>query len=125
MTPKIVIADDEASLRRLLMFALEELEDEGVQLLIAQDGGEAFELIEDEKPELIILDVMMPIMNGFDVCEKVRKELGMSDVTIILLTAKGQEADRLRGEAAGADLYITKPFDPDNLRDTAAGILGL
>lgn len=122
---KILIADDEASMRRLLMFALEDLEDEGVELLVTEDGGEALEVIEEEKPELIILDVMMPVMTGFEVCEKVRQELGMAGVSIILLTAKGQEADRIRGEEVGANLYITKPFDPDSLRETAAEILGL
>jgi two-component system, OmpR family, alkaline phosphatase synthesis response regulator PhoP len=125
MTPKILIADDEASMRRLLQFALEDLEDDGVELLMAEDGQEALELIAEEQPDLIILDVMMPKMNGFEVCENVRTKLGMSAVSIILLTAKGQEADRIRGEEVGADLYITKPFDPDNLRATASAILGL
>ena len=117
--------DDEAPMRRLLQFALEELEDEGVEILVAEDGQEALEMIAEEQPDLILLDVMMPRMNGFDVCTNVRSELGMNDVVIILLTAKGQEADRMKGEEVGANYYITKPFDPDKLRKTAAEILGL
>jgi DNA-binding response OmpR family regulator len=68
---------------------------------------------------------MMPEMSGFDVCDTVKNKLGLKNVTIILLTAKGQESDRHRGEEVGADLYLTKPFDPDELLDKAAEILGL
>lgn len=125
MSAKILIVDDEAPIRRLLQQSLEDLEDEGVELLLAEDGEAALELIEAERPALVLLDVMLPKMNGFDVCETVKHQLGMQDVTVILLTAKGQEVDRQRGEAAGADLYITKPFDPDELLDKAAEILGV
>jgi len=68
---------------------------------------------------------MMPKKNGFDVCQEVKHELGLSDTHIILLTAKGQEFDRQRGEAVGADLYMTKPFDPDALLATARSVLGI
>ena len=93
--------------------------------MVAEDGQAALKIIEVERPRLVLLDVMMPKMNGFEVCEHVKHKLGMKDVTIILLTAKGQEIDRERGKEAGADLYLTKPFDPDDLLDRAAGILGL
>src|SRR3989304_6821837 len=107
--PKILIVDDEAYIRLLIEQALEDLEDQGVELLTANDGEEALETIKTEKPELVFLDVMMPNMNGFDVCHAVKYELGLNDVTIVMLTAKGQEFDRHKGEAAGADMYITQP----------------
>ena len=125
MTDKILIVDDEAPIRRLLWQSLEDLEDEGVELMDAEDGQAALALIESERPKLVILDVMMPKMNGFEVCENIKHELGMTDVTIILLTAKGQEVDRKRGQEVGADYYLTKPFDPDDLLERAAEILGL
>lgn len=125
MTSKILMVDDEAPIRRLLQMTLEDFEDEGVELLVAENGQEALETIEKERPNLVFLDVMMPGMNGFEVCEAVKHKLGMDDVTIILLTAKGQEIDRRRGEAVGADMYITKPFDPDELYETAARVLDL
>jgi DNA-binding response OmpR family regulator len=125
MTSKILMVDDEAPIRRLLQMTLEDFEDEGVELLVAENGQDALATIEKERPNLVFLDVMMPGMNGFEVCESVKHKLGLSEVIIILLTAKGQEIDRRRGEEAGADMYITKPFDPDNLYETAARILKL
>jgi len=125
MTDKILIVDDEAPIRRLLWQTLEDLEDEGVELLDAEDGPSALTLIEAEHPKLVILDVMMPQMDGFEVCQRVRGQPDMGDVTIILLTAKGQEVDRQRGQEVGADLYLTKPFDPDDLLGRAAQILGI
>jgi two-component system alkaline phosphatase synthesis response regulator PhoP len=125
MTPKILIVDDEVYIRLLIEQALEDLEDEGVELLTAEDGKEALETIKAQKPELVFLDVMMPEMNGFDVCHAVKNELGLGDVYIVMLTAKGQEFDKHRGEAVGADTYMTKPFDPDELFEKATEVLGL
>ena len=122
---KILIVDDEAHLRMLLQQTLEDLEDEGVEILTASNGEEALKTIREEQPNLIFLDVMMPKKNGFEVCETVKHELRMSEVHIILLTAKGQEFDRQRGEQAGADLYMTKPFDPDAILAKARSVLGL
>ncbi len=122
---KILIVDDEAYIRLLIQQALEELEDEGVELLTANDGKEGLETIKTEEPALVFLDVMMPNMNGFDVCHAVKHELGLQGVYIVMLTAKGQEFDRQKGEAAGADAYMTKPFDPDELLEKAAEVLGL
>ena len=124
-TMKILIVDDEPHLRTLIQQSLEELEDEGVDLFTASNGEEALETIRREEPNLVFLDVMMPKKNGFDVCNSVKNELGLSHIHIVLLTAKGQEFDRQRGLEVGADLYMTKPFDPDALVSQARSVLGL
>lgn len=125
MSPRILIVDDEAHLRMLIQQTLEELEDEGVELVTAADGEEALEAIEAAAPQLMFLDVMMPKLSGFDVCSRVKKTLGMKDVYIVLLTAKGQAFDKQKGLEVGADLYMTKPFDPDTLLAKARTVLGL
>ena len=122
--PCILIVDDEAHIRLLIAQTLEELEEEGVEILTAENGEEALEIIRSEKPRLVFLDVMMPKMNGFDVCRRVKTELGMRDVYVIMLTAKGQEYDKHHGEEVGANLYMTKPFDPDELLARAREVLG-
>lgn len=123
--PKVLIVDDEPFIRLLLEQALEELEDEGVELITADNGETALEIIRDETPEIVFLDVMMPKMNGFDVCNAVKNELGISGVYIVLLTAKGQEFDRQKGIDVGADIYMTKPFNPDEVLDKARSVLNL
>lgn len=125
MEQKLLIVDDEAHIRMLLEQTLEDLEDEGVNFFSAQNGEEAFEIIKAEEPQLVFLDVMMPKMNGMEVCRKVKKELQLNNVFIVLLTAKGQELDRQKGQEVGADLYMTKPFDPEVILDKAREILGL
>ncbi|HAK87767.1 MAG TPA: response regulator [Nitrospiraceae bacterium] len=122
---KILIVDDEPHIRLLLEQTLEELEDEGVELLISDNGEDALEAIKTEKPELVFLDVMMPKMNGFDVCHRVKNDLGLNDVYIVMLTAKGQEFDKQRGVEVGADIYMTKPFNPDEIVEKARSVLGL
>ena len=125
MAKKILIVDDEAHIRMLIEQTLEDLEDEGVDFLVAVNGEEALDTICNEKPELVFLDVMMPKMNGIEVCRKVKKELGLNEVYIILLTAKGQELDRQKGQEVGADLYMTKPFNPETLLAKAREVLAL
>jgi two-component system, OmpR family, alkaline phosphatase synthesis response regulator PhoP len=125
MTKKLLIVDDEPHIRLLLEQTLEDLEDQGVELLTADNGEDALEIITTEAPNLVFLDVMMPKMNGFDVCHKVKNELKMSHVYIIMLTAKGQEFDRQKGNDVGADIYMTKPFDPDEVLEKSMEILGL
>lgn len=125
MTKKVLIVDDEPNILILMEQALEKLEDEGVELLTATNGEEALEAIQTEKPDLVFLDVMMPKMNGFDVCNTVKKELQMQDVYIIMLTAKGQEFDKQKGNDVGADLYMTKPFRPKTVLEKSIEILGL
>lgn len=124
MNPKILVVDDEAHITQLIEQALEELEDEGVELFIATNGEEALEMVKEEKPQLVFLDVMMPKVNGFEVCNTVKNEWKMTDIYIIMLTAKGQELDKQKGKEVGADMYITKPFDPDALYDKAVEVLG-
>lgn len=125
MTPTILIVDDEAHLRSLIRQTLEELEDEGVELITAENGEDALAAIARVKPRLVFLDVMMPKLSGFDVCRRAKQELGLKDVYIVLLTAKGQEFDRQKGQEVGADLYMTKPFDPDALLQKARDVLGM
>ncbi|MHC4270336.1 MAG: response regulator [Planctomycetota bacterium] len=121
--PKILIVDDEKTLRELLKEALEKLEDKGVELLTAENGEEAIEFVKAEKPELIILDVMMPGMNGFEVCNIVKNTLGMKDVYVLILTASMVGINKEKYKDVGADILMTKPFDPDEMIKVAAKIL--
>ena len=125
MGKKLLIVDDEAHIRMLIEQTLEELEDEGVEFLMAENGEQALQIIQAENPELVFLDVMMPKMNGMEVCRRVKKELLLDKVFIILLTAKGQELDRMKGQEVGADVYMTKPFDPEVILAKAREVLGL
>ncbi len=110
MDKKILIVDDEAHIRMLIEQTLEELEDEGIELLFAENGQQALDVIKTEKPNLVFLDVMMPKMNGMEVCHTAKKELGLSQVYIILLTAKGQEVDRQKGLEMGARPLYDQTF---------------
>lgn len=123
MNKKLLIVDDEPHIRMLIEQTLEDLEDDGVELLFADNGEQALDIIKKERPNLVFLDVMMPKMNGMEVCQKVKKELKLTDVYIILLTAKGQEVDRQKGLDMGADRYMTKPFDPDEMLSVAEEII--
>ncbi len=119
----ILIVDDEPHIRALLEETLEEFTDRGVRLLIANDGAEGLELALAYQPDLILLDVMMPKMNGYDVCEMIKKKHNLQKIYILMLTAKGQEVDKEKGHAAGADEYLTKPFDPDEIVSKASAVL--
>ena len=125
MSRTVLIVDDEPHLRMLIQQTLEDLEDEGIELVTAANGEEALEKIEALHPALVFLDVMMPKVSGFDVCRRVKHVLGLDGVFIVLLTAKGQEFDRQKGQEVGADLYMTKPFDPDALLRKAREVLAL
>jgi CheY-like chemotaxis protein len=120
---KVLVADDEAFIRLLIEQTLEDLEDVEYELITADNGADALQTILSQSPQLVFLDVMMPRMNGFDVCREVKQVAGMQQVYIVLLTAKGQEYDRQIGAEAGADLYMTKPFDPDELLELAQRVL--
>jgi two-component system, OmpR family, alkaline phosphatase synthesis response regulator PhoP len=122
---KVMIADDEAHIRLLLEQTFEDLEDDGVELFFAENGREALDMLMSERPQLAFLDVMMPHMSGIDVCACIKKDELLKDTYVVLLTAKGQEIDRQKGAEAGADLYITKPFDPDYVIEIARKVLAL
>lgn len=122
---KLLIVDDEAYIRSLLEQTLEDLEDEGVEIITAADGVEGLQKIRGELPELVFLDIMLPKMNGYDICRAVKENERTRDSTIVLLTAKGQKSELYRGLELGAVDYITKPFDPDEVYDLARKLLGL
>jgi DNA-binding response OmpR family regulator len=122
-TKKILIVDDEAHIRLLLEQTLEDLESEGVEIISADNGADAVKTIQDEHPVLVFLDVMMPIIDGYNVCRIIRRELLMKDVYIVILTAKGQEYDRRLSEESGANTFMTKPFDPDEVLELAKEVL--
>ncbi len=124
MNKTILIVDDEVHIRILMEQILEDLEDDGVELLTATNGMDALDLIQTENPDLVFLDVMMPKMNGFEVCKAVKEDVATQETYIIMLTAKGQEFDQQQGFEVGANLYMTKPFDPDEVLEKAVEILG-
>lgn len=124
MTGTVLIVDDEQHIRLLIEQTLEELVDEGVDIYTASDGEEALAAIGAQRPDLVFLDVMMPKRNGIEVCRAVRADPDLAGVHIVLLTAKGQATDREEGLGAGADRYLTKPFDPDELLALAREVLG-
>jgi len=124
MSQKILIVEDEVHIRTLLEQALEELEDEhSVEVLSAGDGEEGLEMIRAHRPQVVFLDIMMPKVNGYEVCRAVKKDPELKDTMIVLLTAKGQEVDRKKGLELGAYDYMTKPFDPDELVELARELL--
>ncbi|MBD2358015.1 response regulator [Tolypothrix sp. FACHB-123] len=125
MKNKVLIVDDEISVRLLLEEVLETLEHEAVEILMAKNGSEALELIQTEKPKLVFLDVIMPKMSGLEVCNTVKNELRIPNIYIIMLTANGQEVDKQQGSEVGADLYMTKPFRAKNVLEICRDVLGL
>jgi two-component system alkaline phosphatase synthesis response regulator PhoP len=125
MPKKILIVDDEVHIRILLAQTLEDFEDAGAQVLSASDGLEAWEIVQSEQPDVIILDVMMPGLSGYEVCQRIKGDPALSRAHVIILTARGQSEDRERSIKLGADDYITKPFDPDRLVRRVADVLGI
>jgi len=125
MSKKILIVDDEVYIRVLLEQTLEDFEEAGVELLSAGNGLEAWDVIQAERPDLIILDVMMPGLSGHEICQRIKNDPDLSNTHVIMLTAKGQETDRLRSIETGANEYITKPFDPDYLIECTAAALDI
>jgi CheY-like chemotaxis protein len=108
-TKKIMIVDDEPHVIRSLDFIFSR---EGYTVTKAEDGEKAIDLMKKSKPDLMFLDVMMPKKNGYEVCQEIRSDPGLKDIYIIILTAKGREADRQKGISSGANEVITKPFSP-------------
>ena len=119
MSKKILIADDEPSIVAAVEFLLKR---GGYEVRVARSGDEALELIEASPPDLVLLDVMMPGRSGYEVCKRLRERPEWKDIKIIMLSAKGRDAEVSRGLLLGADVYITKPF---STRDLMAKIQGL
>jgi len=112
MTPLILVVEDEAALVTLLRYNLER---EGFRVAAARDGEEALLLAREQKPDLVLLDWMLPLLSGIEVCRQLRRIPETRAVPIIMLTARGEEGDKLRGLDSGADDYVTKPFSPTEL----------
>ena len=112
MTPLILVVEDEAALVTLLRYNLER---EGFRVAEARDGEEALLMAREQKPDLVILDWMLPLLSGLEVCRQLRRGPETRNVPIIMLTARGEEGDKLRGLDSGADDYVTKPFSPSEL----------
>jgi DNA-binding response OmpR family regulator len=125
MSQKILIVDDEPNIRTLLRQAFEDFEARGVEMLETGEGGEAWRLVQAERPDLIILDIMMPGLSGYEICERVKSDPKLSKSHVIILTAKGQAADRQRSFEVGADEFIPKPFDAIDLIKRVANALGI
>jgi two-component system alkaline phosphatase synthesis response regulator PhoP/two-component system response regulator VicR len=112
MPKKILAVDDERHIVRLVQVNLERA---GYQVVTAFDGKDALEKVASEQPDLVVLDVMMPYMDGFEVLQNLRKNQSTRDLPVIMLTAKAQDADVFRGWSSGVDCYLTKPFNPMEL----------
>jgi two-component system phosphate regulon response regulator PhoB len=110
--PLILVVEDEAALVTLLRYNLER---EGFRVAAARDGEEALLLAREQKPDLVLLDWMLPLLSGIEVCRQIRRMPELRQVPIIMLTARGEEGDKLRGLDSGADDYVTKPFSPSEL----------
>ena len=106
---RILIADDQPDLLAILATRFRAI---GVDVLEARNGAEALALTEERRPQLVILDVMMPELNGFQVCRRIKQDRDLCQIPVILLTAKDSEADHFWGNEVGADLYLTKPVHP-------------
>lgn len=107
MPKKVLIVDDEPSIIVALQFLMEQ---NGFETIVAFSGEEAMETIARQRPDLVLLDIMLPVVDGFEVCQRVRENPEWKDIRIVLVTALGSEANAAKGLALGADAYITKPF---------------
>jgi DNA-binding response OmpR family regulator len=112
MSRTILIADDEPNIVISLEYLLQR---DGYQVLVAHDGQEALDAIARHLPDLVLLDVMLPRLSGFDVCQKVRENAAWQHIRIMMLTAKGRDVEMSKGFALGADAYVTKPFSTQEL----------
>jgi len=121
---KILIVDDDPLIRLLLEEILTDFMAKGVQISSADNGRTALELIKREEPNIIFLDVMLPQMNGFEVCNIIKNDLSLKHLYIIMLTAKGQEIDKKKAHEYGADYYITKPFTIQDVLKKVSEVLG-
>lgn len=120
MRKRVLIAEDEPSILLSLEFLLAS---SGYEVSVARDGAEALRLTESLRPDLIVLDIMLPIVNGFEVCHKVRSTAALEHIKILMLTARGRESEARKGVALGAHAYMTKPFATRELVQTVSELL--
>jgi DNA-binding response OmpR family regulator len=120
MTKKILIADDEPNIVAAVEFLLQR---SGYEVHIARDGDEALKLVEACSPDLVLLDVMMPLRSGYEVCKRIRQHPDWRNIKIIMLSAKGRDAEVSKGLSIGADLYVTKPFSTRDLMGKISTLL--
>ena len=121
VSKKILVADDEPSIVAALEFLLQR---NGYEVHVARNGEEAIELVEAHNPDLVLLDVMMPRKSGYEVCARMREREEWRHIKIIMLSAKGRDAEVNKGLAMGADVYVTKPFSTRELMAKIKGLLG-
>ncbi len=119
---KILVVDDEVYILHILDFSLGA---EGFDVITATDGEEALAKAQREKPDLIVMDVMMPRLDGYETCRRLKSDPSTKDIPVLLLTARGREEDRRLGLESGANDYITKPFSPNKLIDRVSDLLGI
>ncbi|OGW81388.1 MAG: hypothetical protein A2Z83_02040 [Omnitrophica bacterium GWA2_52_8] len=113
MSKRILICDDEAQLRLTLRTRLESW---GYKVLECTDGKQALELLENEIPDLILMDVMMPPPNGYQTCRQIKDNVNLKNIPVIMLTAKGSDSDKFWGQESGADSYVVKPYSAEVLQ---------
>lgn len=121
MAKKVLICDDEPYILESVSYVAREA---GFEVLTAEDGEQALRLAREQRPDLMFLDLMIPRMNGFQVCRALKQDPATSRIHVIILTARGQELDRIKGKEVGADDYFTKPFSPRKLRQRLHEVLG-
>jgi DNA-binding response OmpR family regulator len=122
MGRRVLIADDEPNIVAALEYLLQR---SGYQVHIARNGDDALRLIEEHRPDLVLLDVMMPLRSGYDVCRRMREHEDWRHIKIVMLSAKGREVEVNKGMSLGADLYITKPFSTRELVAKIDGLLAI
>jgi two-component system alkaline phosphatase synthesis response regulator PhoP len=117
---KVLVVDDEEYIQHILNFSFCA---EGYEVVTASDGEEGVSKARDEKPDIIVMDIMMPKMDGYEACKQIKTDPQTKDIPVILLTAKGRDADRKLGIEVGADDYVVKPFSPGRLIERVEGIM--
>ena len=119
-TPLIMCADDDIEIRRILLKTLESLD---CELLEARDGEEALEIIIEHEPDLVVLDVMMPTLSGWELCKYIRSKPHLADISVVMLTAIGRTVNEMTSPLYGADAHLDKPFDIKEMLSVVSGLL--
>jgi DNA-binding response OmpR family regulator len=120
VTKKILVADDEPNIVVALEYLLQR---SGYEVHVAHNGDEALRQVEAHVPDLVLLDIMMPLRSGYEVCKRIRERIDWQHIKIVMLSAKGRDAEINKGLAAGADLYVTKPFSTREMVEKIRGLL--